>query len=49
MGLWLFTLKPKLLDEVAAHPAPASDAHEALLAGQLQNVNRALESLRKAG
>jgi hypothetical protein len=49
MGMWLFTLKPKHLDEVAARPAPATEAHEARLAGQLQSVNRALESLRKPG
>jgi hypothetical protein len=49
MGLWLFALKTKHLDEVAVQAAPATEAHEARLAGQLQNVNRALESLRKPG
>jgi hypothetical protein len=49
MGLWALTLKSRALDVVNAPQAPALESGQAALAGQLSEMNRLLESLRKAG
>ncbi len=49
MGLWLLALKSGREDVTAQKAIPATGEREAVLTGQLQAMNQAIESLRRPG